>query len=96
MALANFLQNKRNEILAISKKHGAFNLRIFGSVVRGEYDDLSDIDILVDVVTGTSLFDLGGLSVELENLLGRKVDIVTERGLRTRIRDKILKEAKPL
>ncbi len=96
MALANFLQNKRNEILAISKKHGAFNLRIFGSVARGEYDDLSDIDILVDVETGTSLFDLGGLSIELENLLGKKVDIVTERGLRNRIRDKILKEAKPL
>ncbi|MFZ5518173.1 MAG: nucleotidyltransferase family protein [Candidatus Zhuqueibacterota bacterium] len=96
MTLAKFLQNNRDEILAISKKHGAFNIRIFGSIARDEYDDLSDIDILVDVESGTSLFDLGGLSTELENLLGRKVDIVTERGLRNRIRDKILKEAKPL
>ena len=90
------IERRRREILEISQKHGAFNVRIFGSVSRSENDALSDIDILVDVEKGKSLFDLGELSIELEELLGCRVDIVTAKGLRKRIRDKILKEAIPL
>ncbi len=68
----------------------------FGSGARGEADAESDIDILVDMEPGRSLFDLGGLLIDLQELLGCKVDIVTERGLRERIRDRVLREAVPL
>ncbi|MEA3548783.1 MAG: nucleotidyltransferase family protein [Thermodesulfobacteriota bacterium] len=90
------LKNKRNEILQISEFHGARNIRVFGSVARGEAGRDSDIDFLVDLDLGRSLLDLGGLLVDLEQLLGRKVDVVTEKGLHWYIRDKIIKEAKPL
>jgi predicted nucleotidyltransferase len=68
-------------------------VHIFGSVVRGEADEGSDIDFLVEMEPGRSLFDLGGLQYELERLLGRGVDVVTERGLRARIRERVLQEA---
>jgi predicted nucleotidyltransferase len=90
------LHNKRKQILAIAKKYGAYNVRVFGSVARGDSHLGSDIDLLVDLETGRSLFDLGGLLYELQSLLGVEVDVVTEKGLRTRIRDKVLREAIPL
>ncbi len=68
------------------------NIRVFGSVARGEADSKSDIDLLVDLEPGRSLFDLGGLLMDLQDLLGHKVDVVTERGLRERV----MKEAIPL
>lgn len=90
------IKNKRDEILRLSAVHGAKNVRIFGSVARNEAGEESDIDFLVDLEPGRSLLDLGGLLVDLEQLLTRKVDIVTERGLHWYLRDKIINEARPL
>lgn len=96
MGLKEILQEKRQEILAIAAKHGAYNVRIFGSVARGEDDEKSDVDVLVDAGPRLTPFFPGGLVVDLESLLGRRVDVVTEKGLRSRIRERVLKEAVPL
>jgi predicted nucleotidyltransferase len=96
MSLNELLQEKREDILRIASKRGASNVRVFGSVARGEADSESDIDLLVDLEPGRSLFDLGGLLMDLQDLLGHKVDVVTERGLRERIREHVLREAVPL
>ncbi len=87
------LQSKRDDILRIASHYGAYNVRIFGSVARGEADEQSDIDFLVNMEQGRSLLDLCGLLIDLEDLLGCKVDVVTEDGLRDRIRNRVLKEA---
>lgn len=96
MKLEHNLQAKRQEILQLATKYGAYNVRIFGSVARGEADSNSDIDFLVEMEPGRSLFDLGGLLMELQTLLNCRVDIVTEKGLRQRIRERVLNEAIPL
>ncbi len=96
MTPSELLQEKREDILRIASRRGAYNVRVFGSVARGEADAKSDIDLLVDLEPGRSLFDLGGLLMDLQNLLGHEVDVVTERGLRERIRERVLKEAIPL
>ena len=96
MTLSELLQQKREEILHICAKYGARNVRVFGSVARGEADEQSDVDLLVEMDPGRSLFDLGGLQYELEHLLGRKVDVVTEKGLYWLLRRRILKEARAL
>ncbi len=96
MSPNELLHEKREDILRVASKRGAYNIRIFGSVARGEADSKSDIDLLVDLEPGRSLFDLGGLLMDLQDLLGQKVDVVTERGLRERIRERVLKEAIPL
>ena len=93
MGVKELLQSKRDEILRIAAMHGAHNVRVFGSVARGEADEKSDVDFLVEMESGRSLFDLGGLLIDLENLLGRHVDVVTERGLKPRIRTRVLNEA---
>jgi predicted nucleotidyltransferase len=90
------LNDKREEILRLAALHGARNIRIFGSVARGDAGPDSDLDVLVDMEPGRSLFDMGGLLTDLQELLGCPVDIVTEKGLRERIRDCVLKEAVPL
>ena len=90
------LKTKRDEILRIAAKHGARNVRVFGSAARGEAGPDSDIDLLVDMEPGRSLLDLGGLWADLTELLGRKVDIVTERSIYWLLRRRILKEARPL
>ena len=90
------LQQQRQEILRIAAKHGAYNVRIFGSVARDEADSDSDIDILVDLEPGRSLLDLGGLLMDLQELFQRRVDVVTEKGLRACIRARVLAEAVPL
>jgi predicted nucleotidyltransferase len=90
------LQSRRDEILRVAALYGARNMRVFGSVARGEAGPDSDLDFLVDLEPGRSLFDLGGLLMDLQSLLGRRVDIVTESGLRARIRDRVLREAIPL
>jgi predicted nucleotidyltransferase len=87
------LKDKRDEILRIATRYGAHNIRVFGSVARHQADDHSDIDLLVDLEPGRSLFDLGGLQYELEQLLGRPVDVLTQRGLKSRIRERVLREA---
>jgi predicted nucleotidyltransferase len=96
MAYEELLKEKREEILEIAAKYGARNVRIFGSVARGEADQASDIDFLVQMEAGRSLLDLGGLQSELEAVLGRRVDVVTEKGLRARIRGRVLREAVPV
>jgi predicted nucleotidyltransferase len=96
MGLRELLQAKRREILVIAAKHGAYNVRLFGSVARGEADEASDVDILVDAGPKTSSWFPAGLVIDLEELLGCEVDVVTEGGLRPRIKDRVLKEAIPL
>ena len=96
MQLHQKIQQHRNEILDLAKKYGAGNIRIFGSVARGDAREDSDLDVLVDLESGRSLFDLGGLLMDLENLLGCRVDVVTAKGLRERIRSRVLKESIPL
>lgn len=93
MDVRDLLKEKRGDILRIAAEHGAYNIRIFGSVARGEADSESDIDFLVDMEPGRSLLDLGGLLMDLQDLLGCPIDVVTEKGLRERIRDRALKEA---
>jgi len=96
MDLGALLKEKREDILRIAAKHGARNVRVFGSVVRGEARPNSDVDFLVDMQPGRTLLDMGGLLMDLRDALGQEVDVVTERGLKTRIRERVLKEAMPL
>ena len=90
------LQTKRNDILRIAAQNGAYNVRVFGSVARGEARPDSDIDFLVNLEENRSLLDLARLLRELQTLLDCKVDVITEAGLRQRIRPQVLKEARPL
>ena len=96
MRVEDLLKLKRDDIVRTAARHGARNVRVFGSVARGEADDTSDIDLLVDMAPGRSLFDMGGLLMDLQVLLQREVDVVSERGLRREIRDRVLREAIPL
>jgi predicted nucleotidyltransferase len=96
MTTEQLVKSKREEILRAAAQHGARNVRVFGSVARGEADESSDVDFLVDMEPGRSLLDLGGLQVEFESLLGRRVDVVTVRGLKPRIRNTVLTEAVPV
>jgi uncharacterized protein len=96
MNLRNLLEEKRTAILATAKRHGAQNVRIFGSVARGDFDEKSDLDFLVEMEPGRSLLDRASLLLDLEKLLGCKVDVVSEKGIKTRIRERVLREAQPL
>ncbi len=97
MTLKQLIQDKREDILKIATKHGAFNVRVFGSVARGEETENSDIDFLIDYdLAKTSPWFPGGLLVDLEDLLGCKVDVVTEESLHHLIKQRILKEASKL
>jgi len=96
MDVDQLLQEKREAILQLAAKHGARNVRVFGSVARHEANEQSDIDFLVDMEPGRSLMDIGGLLMDLRELLGREVDVVTEKGLYWLLRRRILKEARPL
>jgi len=93
MKLKLRIEKYRDEILKVAQRHGARDVRIFGSVARGDDIDQSDVDVLVNMEPGRSLFDMGGLLMDLEKLLGCKVDLVTENGLKPRIRDRVLREA---
>jgi hypothetical protein len=94
--LHDLLIRKRQDILTIAQRRGAKNIRIFGSVSRHETRPDSDIDLLIDLEPERSLLDLGGLAMDLQQLLNHKVDVVTEAGIRPRIRADILKDARPL
>jgi predicted nucleotidyltransferase len=96
MGIEDLLSAKKPEILRAAKDHGAGNVRVFGSVARGDASADSDVDLLVDLEPGRSLLDHAALVLELEALLGRRVDVAVARGLRSRIRDRVLKEAIPL
>ncbi len=96
MTFKYILKKQRNEIFQIAKLYGAHNIRVFGSVNK-ESDNLgSDVDFLVDLEKDRSLLDLAGMVYDLQQLLGRKVDVVTENGLHWYIKDKIISEAEPL
>lgn len=96
MDIQTMLKTRRDEILKIAALNGAVNVRVFGSVARGENRPESDIDFLVNLEVGRSLLDLARLLRELNTLLGCPVDVVTEAGLRPRIKPQVLKEARPL
>jgi predicted nucleotidyltransferase len=87
------LQELRAEILRIAAQRGATNVRVFGSVARGDADEQSDVDFLVDLEPGRTLFDLGGLLFDLERLLECDVDVVTPQTLRSTMRPSVLQEA---
>lgn len=96
MTLKHIIEEKRGDILNITAKHGARNIRLFGSVARGEDRPDSDIDFLVDAGPTTSSWFPAGLILDLEKILGRHVEVVTEKGLSPFIRDYVLREAVPI
>ena len=93
MSVSNTIKSRREEILEIAKKFGAKNIRVFGSMARGEESPESDLDIIVDMEKGSSLLDIIAIKQDIEELLGRKVDIVTEASISPYIRRTILREA---
>lgn len=93
MNIEELVKDKREEIIRIAEMHGAYHIQIFGSVAKGNADINSDIDFLVDMEPERSLFDLGGLQMDLQRILDCKVDVITKNGLRSRIRDQVLNEA---
>jgi len=90
------VRSQRDAILAIARRYGVRRVRLFGSVVRGEDRPDSDVDVLVQFEDGRSLLDLAGFGLDLEDLLGRKVDVVSEGGLSPYIEKRVLREAVPL
>ena len=95
LGIEEILGDKREEIKALARQHGVSNVRVFGSIVRGEATDDSDIDLLVDGLENAA-WGGGRLLMDLQTLLGRKVDLVSEGDLHTLIRERVLQEAKPL
>jgi uncharacterized protein len=96
MNFGKLLTNNREKIISTCGKYGAQNVRVFGSVARGEADDKSDIDLLVNLSRSFGLFELVDLEEELSTLLGRKVDVFSDRIQRPTLRERILKDARPL
>jgi predicted nucleotidyltransferase len=96
MTVGDLLVKKREDVLRLAARRGAHNVRVFGSVARSEAHAGSDVDFLVDVEPGRSLLDVVGLWQDLEDLLRCKVDLVTDGGLSPYLRDRILREARPL
>src|SRR3954465_7607222 len=94
--LRDLVRMNRKRILDAATRRGARNLRLFGSVARGDFGPESDVDILVEMDRGRSLLDMCGLSLDLQEILGRKVDVFTEKSLKDRIRVRAIKEAVPL
>ena len=93
LGINELLRARREEILRLAASHGARNIRVFGSVARGEADQASDVDFLVEMEPGRTLLDMGGLLMDMQALLGRHVDVISARGLRSSIRDRVLREA---
>lgn len=96
MRITELLKTKREEIIQTASKYGATNVRLFGSQARREADSASDVDLLVHLEPGRSLLDHAALWMELEKILGCKVDVITERGIKPRVKERILKDAVPL
>ena len=87
------IRDRKSEIVDVARRHGAHNVRVFGSVARGGQGPGSDVDFLVDLESGRGLFDLGGLLMDLRDLLGCDVDVVTQPGLRPRVAERVLADA---
>lgn len=96
MKLDESIQARREIILQIARRHGVGQVRVFGSVARGEATENSDLDLLIDVTGPTTPWFPGGLVTELEALLGCRVDVVETNALREELRDRVLREAAPL
>ena len=96
MTTIDVLKIKRNDILRLASQHGAHHVRVFGSVARGEAGPASDVDLLVQMDSGRSLLDLIGLTQELESILQRKVDVLTDEGLSPYLKERIQAEAVPV
>jgi len=96
MTLTEVLADKREDLLRIAERYGARDVRVFGSLARGEAGPESDVDLLVKLAPGVTLLKHAALVRELEALLGRRVDLVSERGLRPRVRASVLRDAVPL
>ena len=96
MTTLNALKGRREQILALAAAHGAGNVRVFGSVIRDEDTEESDVDLLVDMAEDRSLYDLVALKHDIEALLGRKADVLTPDSLSRYIKERILAEAVPL
>jgi hypothetical protein len=96
MDIREMLKEKREEIIRIAARHGARNVRVFGSVARGEAGPESDVDLMVQLDPGVTLLGHSALVRDLEALLGHKVQVVSERGLRPRMKDRVLREAVPV
>jgi uncharacterized protein len=96
VSLDQLLREKRDDIKQIAARHGAYNIRVFGSVARGEARPESDIDFLIDAGPATSSWFPAGLILDLEDLLGRRVEVVTEKALNPDLRDHVMREAIPL
>jgi predicted nucleotidyltransferase len=96
MNIKQLLDEKRDEIRDVAARHGAYNVRIFGSVVRGQAGPDSDIDFLIDTGPTTSSWFPAGLILDLQEILGRPVEVVTEKALNPYIREQVLNEAVPL
>ena len=90
------LHERRTDILQLATRHGARRVRIFGSIIRGTATEGSDIDLLVAFEPDRSLLDLIGFKQDLQELLGREIDVVSEGGLSPYLKDRILQEAQPL
>ena len=90
------VHQKRDAILAVARRYGAHDVRIIGSVARGDAGEDSDLDLVVRFDPGRSLFDHGGLIMDLRDLLGVRVDVISEGGMRERFRSHVMKEAIPL
>jgi len=91
--MIELLEQRREDILRAAAEHGASNVRVFGSCARGDARPESDVDVLVDLDPERTMFDLGGLLMDLQDILGRRVDVVTEGALHWYIRDRVLAEA---
>jgi predicted nucleotidyltransferase len=96
MITTDDVRQRRDEIIAVAQRYGASDIRIFGSVARGDANEQSDLDLIVRFEPGRSLLDHGGLVMDLRELLGRRVDVIDEDAMKPRFRDHVMKEAIPL
>ncbi len=94
--MVDLVRTKREQILRLARRHGVRGVRVFGSMARGDAGPQSDVDLLVEVGPDSSPWFPGGLIAELEELLGRRVQVVTEQGLDDLLRERVLEEAVPL
>ena len=95
-AMHPLIETHRAELLALARRRGVTAVRVFGSMSRGDGDDHSDVDLLVTLSPGTSALALGGLLLDAQDLLGRRVDVVTEAGLHPALRERVMASALPL